>query len=86
MQACDIFMVVTWGWGRIVRRQAYKDIEGQWTFAGFTLIVDHAQSDPFAHPSRCRVQLSMATAGFPAVRALIHIPHSFGETFCGRSR
>lgn len=31
-------------------------------------MVDHTQADPFAHPSRCRVQLSMATAGFPPVR------------------
>lgn len=35
----------------------YHDIEGSWHFEGFTFILDRAQSDPFAQPSRCRVQV-----------------------------
>ena len=35
--------------------KAYHDVEGAWTFQGFTFILDRAQSDPFAQPSRCRI-------------------------------
>ncbi len=45
---------------------AYKDIRGRYDFEDFTLFVDHVQGDPFAAPSRLRVQLSMKKAGFPA--------------------
>ena len=34
---------------------AYHDMEGAWSFPGFTFILDRAQSDPFAQPSRCRI-------------------------------
>ena len=34
---------------------AYNDVEGSWSFPSFTFILDRAQSDPFAQPSRCRV-------------------------------
>ncbi|GAQ88498.1 hypothetical protein KFL_004340050 [Klebsormidium nitens] len=44
---------------------AYKDIVGRWEFPEFTLLVDHAQADPFAGPSRCRVQVKQALARFP---------------------
>jgi hypothetical protein len=37
---------------------AYKDLVGRWEFPEFSLLVDHAQADPFAGPSRCRVQVS----------------------------
>lgn len=37
--------------------QAYRDIEGSWAFPDFTLFVDHCQADPFAAPSRMRVQV-----------------------------
>ncbi|CAL8468571.1 g8111 [Coccomyxa elongata] len=43
----------------------YHDIEGSWQFEGFTFILDRAQSDPFAQPSRCRVQVSPQAALFP---------------------
>ena len=43
--------------------KAYKVIQDRYTFNDFTLIVDHVQGDPFATPSRCRVQLPQA--GFP---------------------
>jgi predicted ABC-class ATPase len=42
---------------------AYKDIKGQYRFDGFTLTIDHVQGDPFAAPSRIRVQVD--AAGFP---------------------
>jgi predicted ABC-class ATPase len=43
----------------------YKDIKGRYEFPGFTLSVDHVQGDPFAAPSRVRVQVPLARAGFP---------------------
>lgn len=45
--------------------KAYKDIEGAWDLGWLTLIVDHAQGDPFAAPSRVRVRVEQAVAGFP---------------------
>ena len=45
---------------------AYKDIRDRYDLEDFTLFVDHVQGDPFAAPSRLRVQLSMKKAGFPA--------------------
>jgi predicted ABC-class ATPase len=45
--------------------KAYKDIEGEYEFAGFTLWIDHVQGDPFAAPSRLRVRVSHKRAGFP---------------------
>jgi len=56
---------------RILRRidgrgyPAYKDIRGQYQFDDFRLIVDHVQGDPFAAPSRMRVQVPAAIAAFP---------------------
>lgn len=46
--------------------KAYQDIEGAYDFGFFTLYVDHAQSDPFAPPSRLRARVSQRVAGFPA--------------------
>lgn len=45
--------------------KAYKAIQRCYTFPAFTLIIDRVQSDPFATPSQCRVQLPQAIAGFP---------------------
>ncbi|NJR60359.1 MAG: ABC-ATPase domain-containing protein, partial [Cyanobacteria bacterium CRU_2_1] len=45
--------------------KAYKDIQGSYKFPGFTLIIDHVQGDPFAAPSRLRVQIPQTKAGFP---------------------
>ena len=36
---------------------AYHDVEGAWAFSEFLFILDRAQSDPYAAPSRCRVQV-----------------------------
>lgn len=44
---------------------AYKDIRGRYDFDEGTLFIDHVQGDPFAAPSRLRVRLPMAAAGFP---------------------
>ena len=53
---------------------AYKDIRGRYDFDDVTLFIDHVQGDPFAAPSRLRVRLPMAAAGFPP------------ETYRNRSR
>ncbi|TVQ24335.1 MAG: ATPase [Leptolyngbya sp. DLM2.Bin15] len=48
--------------------KAYKQLQGTYTFPGFTLIIDHVQGDPFAAPSRVRVQVPQQGAhgaGFP---------------------
>lgn len=37
--------------------KAYKDIESAYNFREYTLFVDHVQGDPFASPSRVRVQV-----------------------------
>ena len=42
---------------------AYKEIRGSWAFPDFVLVVDHVQGDPFAAPSRLRVELPADTAG-----------------------
>lgn len=45
--------------------KAYKDLTGAWTYPDFTLVFDHVQGDPFADPSRVRVEIPPATAAFP---------------------
>lgn len=45
--------------------RGYRDIEGAYRFPQFTLFVDHAQSDPFAPPSRLRARMTIAEAGYP---------------------
>jgi predicted ABC-class ATPase len=50
--------------------KAYKQIQGTYEFPGFTLLIDHVQGDPFAAPSRLRIQVpqtvgSLEGAGFP---------------------
>jgi predicted ABC-class ATPase len=37
--------------------KAYRDIEGGWAADCFTLLIDHVQGDPYASPSRLRVQV-----------------------------
>jgi predicted ABC-class ATPase len=46
--------------------KAYRDLVGPWEFPDFTLDVDHAQSDPFAAPSRVSVRIDPVHAGFGA--------------------
>ncbi|MGB3309890.1 MAG: ABC-ATPase domain-containing protein [Nodosilinea sp.] len=44
---------------------AYKALKGEYDFEDFTLHIDHVQGDPFAAPSRVRVVVPQAIAGFP---------------------
>ena len=44
---------------------AYKDIAGTYHYPNFDLLVDHIQGDSYAAPSRMRVRVAWATAGFP---------------------
>ena len=36
---------------------AYRDLRGIWELSGFSLVIDRIQGDPFAAPSRVRVQI-----------------------------
>lgn len=45
--------------------KAYRDIQGSYQFSDFTLIIDYVQGDPFAAPSKLRVQLPYTVSGFP---------------------
>ncbi len=45
--------------------KAYKDIQGRYEFPDFILHIDYVQGDPFAAPSKLRVQVSQDIAGFP---------------------
>lgn len=44
---------------------AYKSTQGDYNFTTYILGIDHVQGDPFASPSRLRIQVSGDTAGFP---------------------
>ena len=44
---------------------AYKSVQGDYHFQSYVLGIDHVQGDPFAAPSRLKVEISGATAGFP---------------------
>ncbi len=46
--------------------KAYRELRGDYDFGEFILIIDHVQSDPFASPSRFRVNIPHRWAGFPA--------------------
>ena len=54
--------------------KAYKDIQGNYDFSEFTLIIDYVQGDPFASPSKFRVIVPPNIAQIP------------GELFNSRSR
>ncbi|HEY9879268.1 MAG TPA: ABC-ATPase domain-containing protein, partial [Leptolyngbyaceae cyanobacterium] len=45
---------------------AYKSIRGEYACGNFTLLIDQVQGDPFAAPSRVRVQVPQTVAQFPA--------------------
>jgi predicted ABC-class ATPase len=44
---------------------AYKNLRGQYQIREWTLIIDHVQADPYAPPSRLRLQVPLGVAGFP---------------------
>jgi predicted ABC-class ATPase len=46
--------------------KAYKSAEGLYRDPDVDFALDHAQGDPFADPSRVRVELTATQAGFPA--------------------
>ncbi len=43
--------------------KSYKELEGEWLFGDYTFVIDHAQGDPFAQPSRVRARLPGAYVG-----------------------
>ena len=43
----------------------FKQIRGRYDFGSFTLFIDKVQVDPFAPPSKIRVRVERAEAGFP---------------------
>ncbi|MEG4207386.1 ABC-ATPase domain-containing protein [Microcoleus sp. Pol7_A1] len=45
--------------------KAYKDIQGNYDFSEFTLIIDYVQGDPFASPSKLRVRVPPNIAQIP---------------------
>ncbi len=45
--------------------KAYKALQGTYDCEGFRLLIDHVQGDPFAAPSRVRVQVPHAIASRP---------------------
>lgn len=45
--------------------KAYKDLEGHYDGALFTLYIDHVQGDPFASPSKIRVKVPQDIATLP---------------------
>lgn len=45
--------------------KAYKDIRGSYDSPNFTLIIDYVQGDPYAAPSKLRVQVPQSVAKFP---------------------
>lgn len=44
---------------------AYKTLKGGYDFGNYKLFLDHIQGDPFAAPSRVRLEIPAKTAGFP---------------------
>jgi predicted ABC-class ATPase len=58
--------------------KAYQAIKRQYQFDGFLLLVDHVQGDPFAAPSRMRLQIPQTEAGFP--KLLYQSPHPLLQT------
>ncbi len=63
----------------------YKDIKGCYDFGYYTLIVDHVQGDPFAAPSRVRVQVPAARAACPDELWHSDIRKTACEDFLGRA-
>ncbi|MDX2243530.1 MAG: ABC-ATPase domain-containing protein [Leptolyngbyaceae cyanobacterium bins.302] len=47
--------------------KAYKDLEREYQFPDFTLLIDRVQGDPFASPSQCRVRMPQVKAKLPRV-------------------
>ena len=65
--------------------KAYKKIEGTYDFSEFRLVIDHVQGDPFANPSRIRVQVTPEVAGFPSTYHGSSVRQIALEDFLGRA-
>lgn len=65
--------------------KAYKRIQGEYTFPGFRLCIDHVQGDPFAEPSRCRILVEKTTAAISEQLYSNPIRRIALEDFLGRS-
>jgi predicted ABC-class ATPase len=52
---------------RIDRRgyRAYREIKGRWSGDAVTVVVEHVQGDPFATPSRLRIEVPARIHGIP---------------------
>ena len=44
---------------------AYSSLKGCWTYVNFRLHVDYIQGDPYAPPSKFRIEMANSAAGFP---------------------
>ena len=44
----------------------YKQIQGRYEFGPVTVFIDRVQVDPFASPSKVRIRINRAEAGFPS--------------------
>ena len=65
--------------------KAYKDIEGLYSFPGYTLSIDHVQGDPFALASRVSIRIDLTEAAFPDELFSSTIRKTAFEDFLGRS-
>ena len=52
--------------------KAYKMLEGKYKFGSYNIFIDHVQADPFATPSRFRVEIDFDETGFPSNLVEIH--------------
>jgi predicted ABC-class ATPase len=65
--------------------KAYKQIQGNYNFSGYTLCIDHVQGDPFAEPSRCRILVKKETAAIPSRLFSNPVRQIALEDFLGRN-
>ena len=65
--------------------KAYKQLQGEYSFPGFRLHIDHVQGDPFADPSRCRILIEKTTAAIPERLYSNQVRRVALEDFFGRA-
>ncbi|HOV43509.1 MAG TPA: ABC-ATPase domain-containing protein, partial [Syntrophothermus lipocalidus] len=63
LKKADLVKILSWIKGRGYK--AYQEIRGSYEMGTHLLYIDHVQGDPFASPSRVRVQVPLSRAGFP---------------------
>ncbi len=65
--------------------KAYKDLRGSYQFSDFSLYIDHVQGDPFAAPSRLRVEVAQDQAGYlPHTHANASHSNALGTYLAGQ--